>query len=337
MTRRRITPRPWIVVALLALFGAAVRGQSVPEFRVEAEYIDRPEALYVGERALLTLVTEPADFPVDRILHVRFEPDQELWHLDRNWHLAETPEAQAESGAGQRWRAQIRPYRVGQLTLPAITVRLRLDDGTTTETVIDDATLDVASIIPEGAETVLLPLRDPVDIPFDWTWVYIILGALVIVLALAYLIARWWTRRGATVQAPVEPPLPPGLWALRELDQRSALSVCRTGPPKIIFTHVSEVIRLYLQRRYGFAAIDMTTLECLRALHDHNPGAQVERWVQEFLDECDMVKFTRFDPPRERWATIWNDARLIVKMTTPPEELGEAGQTVDPLAEEATG
>ena len=43
---------------------------------------------------------------------------------------------------------------------------------------------------------------------------------------------------------------------------------------------------------------------------------------------------TTIEPPRERWATIWHDARLIVKSTTPPEELAPAEATASngPLA-----
>ena len=84
------------------------------------------------------------------------------------------------------------------------------------------------------------------------------------------------------------------------------------------------MIRLYLGRRYGVNAIDMTTMECLRALHVLQPGDDVLRWIQKFLDECDLIKFTTHEVARERWKMIWHDARMIVQMTTPAEELGIA-------------
>ncbi len=70
----------------------------------------------------------------------------------------------------------------------------------------------------------------------------------------------------------------------------------------------------------------MTTKECMIALKQRAPGDDVIRWVQSFLDECDTIKFTRIEPSADRWATIWNDARLLVQMTTLPDELAGAGR-----------
>ena len=75
------------------------------------------------------------------------------------------------------------------------------------------------------------------------------------------------------------------------------MPICQTGPAKPIFTHVSEVIRIYLERRYKIPAIDMTTLECLHALQRSGLDSEVMRWLKEFFDQCDMVKFTKIDSP----------------------------------------
>jgi hypothetical protein len=83
---------------------------------------------------------------------------------------------------------------------------------------------------------------------------------------------------------------------------------------------VSEVMRLYLERRYGVPAIDLTTSECLRMLQAKAIDGEALGWLRQFLDACDLVKFSRYEAPRERWATIWNDAKSIVQRTTPPEE-----------------
>ena len=61
------------------------------------------------------------------------------------------------------------------------------------------------------------------------------------------------------------------------------------------------------------------------ALHALHLDEEVLRWIKDFLEECDTIKFTTFDPSRERWRTVWHDARLIVKMTTPESELAVHG------------
>ncbi len=53
------------------------------------------------------------------------------------------------------------------------------------------------------------------------------------------------------------------------------------------------------------------------------------RSMESFSDESIR------EAARERWSTIWHDARLIVQATTPPEELGELSEDRTPEMREA--
>lgn len=270
---------------------------------------------------------EPVDpkFDTSRITAVASKPDAAKWEQAIDWRL---DYSRPDAKGAARWSALLKPFETGNVTLPDAIVTWKPPSGDPVTRRVPGPAVRVESKVqnPKGAR--LSPLRDPIKVDADWSWLYETLAALALAAAAGLLAYRWWRRRGKPA-APPEPDLPPGLWALHEIDRRSRLPVCASGPAKPIFTLVSEVIRLYLERRYGISAIDMTTKECMLALRERAPGDDVIRWVQSFLDECDTIKFSRIEPSSDRWATIWNDARLIVQMTTPPAELtGNGGARV---------
>ncbi len=316
------------VCALPALFlPSNSRCEDGPRFSLQ---VTAAEGLKIGDRVELALQSGDPQFPADRIVDVSFEPDKALWHVETHWRQDLEPRA---GEADNRWRAVIRPFKTGELELPAVAVLYRDDAGDNQEAAAQGAAITVNSVKSPGSQNdALIGYRGAMQIPFEWTWLWIAAGLILFSAIVGWYLVRWWTRREEARPIPVVPSLPPGLWALRELDRRSRLPVCQDGPAKAVFSHVSEVVRLYLGRRYDITAIDMTTTECLSALERLSPGEQVMRWLREFFEECDLVKFTRHEPVRERWATIWNDARLIVRATTPPEELG-ASSTARPEPE----
>src|SRR6185295_4981026 len=99
-----------------------------------------------------------------------------------------------------------------------------------------------------------------------------ILGALA-VLALAGL--AWWLwrryrrRPPKPVAAPVAAPVAvESAWAraVRELDRLLAQGLVANGRVKEFHVLLSEIVKRFLGGRYGFDALDRTTLEVLSAL-----------------------------------------------------------------------
>lgn len=311
------------MAAAMAVLASAEPASGSPRFRLDVA----PVQPTIGDRVELTLRCRDPQFDPARITHVHFHriPEQ-AWALDQPW------QRNWSEGAHAPWRAVLRPFQVGRLDPPEAIVRFSTD-GATSETLATGGALQVQSVRSGDSNqgAVLYDMRPRVEIPRQWTGLAGLLAIAAAGLAGAFLIARRiGRRRNAGPDHTSEPELSPGLWALRELDRRRRLPVCSAGPAKAIYTHVSEVLRLYLDRRYGIRAIDMTTLECLRALCARRVDPEHLRWIKDFLDECDRVKFTPSLPSRERWSTIWHDARLIVKVTTPADEMAGGPEAVEP-------
>lgn len=153
--------------------------------------------------------------------------------------------------------------------------------------------ITVGSVLPAEAQGPehLHDLKDVV--PLGWPlWPWILLG-----IALLAALAYWWLRLrkrrpGAIIAAP--PPLPPleafelGLGDLlaRELPQH--------GEMKRFYVELSQLLRAYVERKFGIPALEGTRSEVVAALREDprvSPADVV--WLEEWLSAGDLVKFAK--------------------------------------------
>ena len=84
------------------------------------------------------------------------------------------------------------------------------------------------------------------------------------------------------------PSIPAHETALARLDVLDT-----TLPPRQFFGELSDIARHYLADRYGIPAPHMTSTEVARATRNQTDLTPVSDW----LNEWDLVKFARFQPP----------------------------------------
>jgi hypothetical protein len=87
------------------------------------------------------------------------------------------------------------------------------------------------------------------------------------------------------------------------------------------FIRVSETVREYLGNRYGFFAMDLTSRELLDELRDRpTPGLEHPR-LKELLQNADLVKFAKLQPPDDMSSSAIDNAYSLVNATRRiPEE-----------------
>jgi hypothetical protein len=155
----------------------------------------------------------------------------------------------------------------------------------------------------------------------DWRPLWIGLGALggmALVLLAWFLLfgARRRRVRRAAAQAPIDnrPPEEIALEKLRALASSGLLDADDRRP----FTFaVSEIVREYLGRRFGFEALEMTTAELLVKLEKAGgpPAARVE--VARWLDATDLVKYAGLSTTRDEAERALSEAIEIVEQVGP--------------------
>jgi hypothetical protein len=203
-------------------------------------------------------------------------------------------------------------YQPGPVTLPALPALLRSPDGALSTVISDSLALEVESVlaaVPGAADSAdIRPLKRPVELPGGHRLALLLL-ALAAGLGLAdFLVYRRRRRRAPAAAAPVAlDTRPPDVIALEALERlrREGLAAHRV---KAHYSRLTDILRPYLERRFGFPAVDLTTAEILEAVAarlDGPRGAAVpppapspERdELRRLLEESDLVKFARFAPP----------------------------------------
>jgi len=173
-----------------------------------------------------------------------------------------------------------------------------------------------AVVVPPQTNAVAVPpqLRDikgPIEIA---TWTDWAIRGAVVLAALALLAAAWWWwRRKRPVAAP--PRLIPPDERARE---RLAAAFALIDQPERFCTTVSEIVRVYLEERFGLRAPERTTEEFLAELPRNAVlEARHKAFLSDFLTGTDLVKFAKFEPGRKELEDLHAAAVRLVEETTP--------------------
>ncbi|MGA2241596.1 MAG: hypothetical protein ABSH11_06110 [Verrucomicrobiota bacterium] len=173
-------------------------------------------------------------------------------------------------------------------------------------------------MITNSAASVANDIRDikpPVEIPSGWEWLWWTLGALAVA-ALLFAVWRYWQKRRSQIS--IEPPVPAHFRAKQKLAEALAL----IAQPKPFCILVSDTIRVYLEERFSFRALERTTEEFLYELRDTDLlSAEQKEKLGEFLESCDLVKFAKYEPREPELRDLHSSAVRLVEETEPQPEL----------------
>ncbi len=152
-------------------------------------------------------------------------------------------------------------------------------------------------------------IRGVISIPYPLLWVLYIAGGL----AAAGLLYYWWKWLRRTV---IKPKLPHEI-ALERLEAARALMT--EGQAREYAFEVSEVIRTYIEKRFGERAARRTTEEFLADLlkQTGTPLAEHRALLEDFLNHCDLPKFARWQLSTREMESMHESARAFITNTRP--------------------
>ena len=231
-----------------------------------------------------------------------------------------------------RWY-KLRADIVGSYVLPPVTVGYRPAGSDDEWRTIEASAIfvEVESVLPADGEAAdirgLKPLRD-VREGLPWPWI----GGGLTALALAVAALWAWYRR----PRPVAPPVPPHVVAFGELDSLRGTDFNDPWAVRRFHFRISEVVRAYVEGRWGLNATDLTTEEILPQLTDlaDLPAAEVDR-LTRFLHATDRVKFAEHRPPASEVEATWEGALGFVEATVPQAEPEARDDQLEPQEEAA--
>lgn len=160
----------------------------------------------------------------------------------------------------------------------------------------------------------LRDIKPPLDVPPNFL-PYILLSGV----TLAAIVGAIWIyirKRRVKVPPPTEEVVtrPPHEIALEQL---KTLDGAACGM-ETYHTRISFVIREYIAARYQIPALELTTTGLLQQMTREQIGELYVERIQQFLTNCDRVKFTKYQPEPAEADARMVDARWFVEETKAP-------------------
>lgn len=325
---RHSPARPWLVAAAVfaQLAGAPAPAQELPAPPSLRVAVDTTTTT-VGGRLHLTVAVEHApDATVQWPDSLDLAPFEVL-------DAVVNPTTVADGRATTTAVLALTAFELGELEIPSFTVGVASPGGVT-ELVTDPFGIAVVSVgLDEGQD--IRSIRGPLSIPRSM----LVIGLWLLALALAGGVGYWLARRARqrpTGEGPVTegPPRPAHEVAYEELDWLESSELLGQGRIKEYYIEVSDIIRRYLEGRYGIRAPEMTSREVLDELERTGVAWDVYDRFTAFMEHCDLVKFAKYRPGPTACGLIVPDARGLVDATLPPpepepEESAEEGEEPD--------
>lgn len=187
---------------------------------------------------------------------------------------------------------------------------------------VDTITAD-SDLMPMSS---IMPAYDRkfVDYLPDWlvdNWVYFVIGLIIIIGGIcAYLIL---TKKVKLNILPQKKPEPPYNVAIAKLEKLREEQLCEIGMQKEYYTRLTDILREYLERRFGINAMEMTSTQIRRSLNQPGKEIMSKELVEQVLEIADFVKFAKAKPLGDDNIRAFESARQFVEDTKPAEATDE--------------
>jgi hypothetical protein len=240
----------------------------------------------------------------------------------------------------RRWSHEyiIDTFASGEIEIPSLTAGftdrrpevLSQNEGPITgELPSDPLTITVRSVLAgDEADEDFRDIRGAVDVPVQREWgdllivAAIVGGGLLLVAIVVFLIVYFGMQRKP--DAP-EKIVPAHVWALAELDRLARDDLIGAGRYHDFYFRLSDIVRQYIERRFGIMAPERTTEEfLLEAKRSSSLGEAHKDLLAGFLRAADMVKFARHTPSAEECNAAFAAARGFVEQTVPASETSQS-------------
>lgn len=130
----------------------------------------------------------------------------------------------------------------------------------------------------------------------EW-WVYLIGGVLILAI-IGFIIFLSWRKRRTKTEAMIKRSAHE--IAYEQLESLLSEKLIDKGEIKLFYLNLSNILRHYIENRFGLRAPEQTTEEFLASIHFNDIlTANQKGMLKGFLQHCDLVKFAEHRPTNE--------------------------------------
>ncbi|MBO6079034.1 MAG: hypothetical protein J6P66_09835 [Bacteroidaceae bacterium] len=153
--------------------------------------------------------------------------------------------------------------------------------------------------IPEGEETQIFGPKQNMKTPiklYEVRGLIFFWGLAIICIALAvYLFMRYRDDKPIIKKIKIEPKIPAHVRAINGIEELRTSGGPHSEDSKAYYTRLTDILREYINDRFGFNATEMTSYEILERLEESRDKESLSE-LRDLLSTSDMVKFAKFKP-----------------------------------------
>jgi len=308
-----------VQILIIIALSLPVKGQDV---RVTSGFDS--SRIYIGDQIHYTVTVEqPSDLPVT--LPVLKDT------LYRNIEILSASEIDTSIIGDDRIRITssylITSFDSGFYQVPPVFAEIKNENGVK-RFYSEYSPLEVMRMTIAPADTtakiydIIEPYRAPVTIGEVLPWILLA----VIVAAAAWFLAKLFRKlkKNRTGKEPVINPDPAHVVAFRDLEKLKEEKLWQKGEIKQYYSRLTEIIRQYLENRYGIFSLELTTSETLEALvkTGFKKDNSYEK-LKSILNGADLVKFAKYKPEPSENELHFENSWEFVLITRKPDEINE--------------
>ncbi len=211
----------------------------------------------------------------------------------------------------QQQNITITSFDSGYYAIPPFKFIINSDTVETEPILIEVQTMEV------DTTKAIFDIKQPISEPFsivdwlkdNWWWMVAIL---VLGIGIFFLIKYLKNRKTKEEPEEIVPDIPIHVIALEKLEKVKSDKLWQEGKIKVYHSHISEILREYIENRYQVNALEETTSEIMHGLRLQNISSELMNKLTQTLTLADLVKFAKEQPlPNENEMSINNAIEFV--------------------------
>jgi hypothetical protein len=156
--------------------------------------------------------------------------------------------------------------------------------------------------------------KAPVSFSEVYPYVLLVVFASLLVWFIVYYIRKKGKKQPLLSRPKIEEP--PHVIALRELERLKSAKLWQRKETKLYYSQLTEIIRRYIEARFGIMAMEQTTDEIMIEFEGQEILSEEDyQLLRKMLDQADLVKFAKAEPLPDENETHYENACAFVDHT----------------------
>lgn len=192
--------------------------------------------------------------------------------------------------------------------------------------------LDFQTVAVDTANSDIMDIKPPIQIPFGiedlLPYLIMIFGAFVIYYILILVFGK--RRKFTEKQTPkFDPRIPADLEALEALQRLERENLWQIAKFKQYHSRLTDILRVYIHRRYHINALEMTSGELVDELKRYESNQEIIKIINDILNIADLAKFAKYSPTDDENINAIKNGIQFINMTKVLDiELEDNGKSI---------